>query len=71
MSEGTRKVHPKKRKQYKSKESYRKFCAYVHIRTPAGKKAKYPSQTISAKTPKSRKEPYIRIGKTRHKVEIV
>ena len=64
-------IHPKKMKQYKSKESYRKFLSYTHIRSPSGKKVRYPSQTISAKTPKSHKEPYVKIGKTRHKVEIV
>jgi len=66
-----RSVHPKKMKQYKSKESYRKFLSYTHIRSPSGKKARYPSQTISAKTPKSHKEPYVKVAGVRRKVEIV
>ena len=53
---GKRKIHPKSPKKFKSKESYRRFLAYTHIRTPSGKRAKSLSQTISAKTPTRRKE---------------
>ena len=65
-----RSVHPKKTKEFKSEESYRKFLAYTHIRTPTGEKAKKPSQTISAKTPKHRKEKVVKIAGKRHKVEL-
>ena len=65
-----RSAHPKKIKEYRSKEAYRKFLAYTHIRTPTGKKAKKPSETISAKTPKHRKEKVVKIAGKRHKVEL-
>jgi hypothetical protein len=68
---GKRASHPKKMKRYKSAESYRKFRAYIHLRKPSGKMAKSPSQTISAKTPKSHKEPYVKVAGVRRKVEIV
>ena len=62
--------HPKKPKRFKSKESYRKFRAYTHLRTPKGKLAKKKSQTISAKTPRARKEKTIIVAGKRHKPEI-
>lgn len=61
------KMGRKKIKQYKSKRSYRKFLAYIHIRTPSGRKAKHPSQTISAKTPLSRKEKVVKVGGKIHR----
>ncbi len=70
MAKKKRKVHPKKTKQFKSKESYRKFRAYVHMRTPTGKLAPSKSQTISAKTPRSHKEPVVKVGGKRHTVKL-
>lgn len=60
----------KKLKQYKSKEAYRKFLAYTHMRTPTGKIAKTKAQTISAKTPRRLKEKKIRIAGKLHKPKI-
>lgn len=70
MVKRKRKAHPKKPKHFKSKESYRKFRAYVHMRTPSGKMAKRKSVTISAKTPRRRKEPIVYVAGKRHKVKL-
>jgi hypothetical protein len=51
-----RSFHPRRIKRFRSPESYRKFRAYVHMRTPTGKLAKHRGQTISARTPRRRKE---------------
>lgn len=67
---GKRKVHPKKTKRFKSKESYRKFRAYTHIRTSTGKVAKRKSDTISARTPRHRKEKTIIVAGKRHKPKL-
>ncbi len=64
------KSHPKKVKNFKSKESYRKFNAYTHMRTRSGKRAKAPSQSISAKTPRRHKEKTVRIAGHLHKPKI-
>jgi hypothetical protein len=48
-------------KIYQSPESYRKFLAYIHMRTPKGKLAKKKSETISAKTPRRKKEKVVKI----------
>lgn len=65
-----RKAHPKKTKRFKSAESYRKFRAYTHIRTPTGKIATSKSQTISAKTPRHRKEKTVIVEGKRHKPKL-
>ena len=65
-----RSAHPKKTKEFRSKETYRKFLAYTHMRTPTGKKAKKPSETISGTTPKHRKEKVVKIAGKRHKVQL-
>jgi len=57
-------------KRFRSKESYRKFLAYIHMRTPNGKRAKRKSDTISARTPKRKKEKVIRIGNKLHRPKI-
>ncbi len=67
---GKRKVHSKKPKNFKSKESYRKFLAYTHMRTPSGKRAKTPSQSISGRTPRSHKEKIVHVGGKRRKPKL-
>jgi len=57
-------------KHYKSAESYRKFRAYTHMRTPTGKMARSRSQTISAKTPISRKERVIKVAGRTHRPKL-
>jgi len=67
---GKRRVHPKKPKHFKSKRSYRKFLAYIHMRTPSGKIAKRKCDTISARTPKRHKEKVVIIAGKRHHPKI-
>jgi len=66
LESGSFRVHPRKPKRYKSKEKYRKFLAYIHMRTPTGKKAKTKKETISARTPKSHKEKTVIIAGKKH-----
>jgi len=54
-------------KKYRSKEAYRKFLAYIHMRTPSGKKAKTKKQTISARTPTRRKEKVVKVAGKVHR----
>jgi len=44
---------------FKSKEAYRKWLAYGHMRTKTGKLAKHPSRSVFATTPGHQKV-YIR-----------
>ena len=57
-------------KKFKSKKSYGKFLAYVHMRTPTGKLAKTKTQTISAKTPTRKKEKVVRIAGKIHRPKL-
>lgn len=63
-------AHPKRPKRFKSRESYRRFLAYIHMRTPSGKRAKHSGQTISARTPKHRKEKIVIVGGRRHRPKL-
>jgi len=67
---GRRRAHPKRPKRFKSWKSYRKFLAYIHMRTPSGKIAKRKCDTISARTPKRRKEKVVIIAGKRHRPKI-
>jgi hypothetical protein len=53
-------------KKFTSKEAYRKFLAYTHIRTPSGKRAKSHSQSISGRTPTARKEKTVKVAGRLH-----
>lgn len=65
-----RRVHPRKPKRFKSKRSYQKFLAYIHMRTKSGKLAKRKCDTISARTPRRRKEKVVIIAGRRHKPKL-
>ena len=77
MGRGRDKRRRKKRKRtkptrFKSKESYRKFRAYQHMRTPTGLlvRAKEGRRSISEQTPIERKERVVVVAGKRHKVEL-
>jgi len=38
-------------RHFKSREAYRKWLAYGHMRTPSGRLARRPSESIFARTP--------------------
>jgi len=65
-----KRAHPKKPKHFKNKESYRKFLAYIHMRTPSGKRARRKCDTISARTPKRHKEKVVIVAGKRHHPKI-
>lgn len=60
----------RKVKRYKSRESYRRFLAYIHTHTPSGKRARSKSQTIAARTPVRKKEKVVYVGGKRHKPKV-
>jgi hypothetical protein len=62
-------AHPKHPKKYASKGSYKRFLAYIHMRSPGGKKAK-GKQTISGRTPRSHKERVVYIAGKKHEPNV-
>jgi hypothetical protein len=57
-------------KRFKSWAAYRRFLAYIHMRRPDGRLARHPGETISAQTPKGRKEPVVIVAGRRHHPKI-